>query len=163
MGMISPEKKTGKSKFLVFLFLIIFLPIVLLYLLLYLLWGILLYLAIWLTWRGRSVLFVYSNSPVWKDYIENEILPRIQNQSIILNWSERKTWKTSLSVLAFQYFGKDRNFNPIAIVFRPFHLVKTYRFYEAFKDFKHGRPRKVEEIKRALFETLGVEQPLAHD
>jgi hypothetical protein len=45
----------------------------------------------------------------------------------------------------------------MAIVFRPFHLVKTYRFYEAFKDFKHGKTRKVEEIKRALFETLGVE------
>jgi hypothetical protein len=62
-----------------------------------------------------------------------------------------------LPVLAFQYFGKDRNFNPMAIVFRPFHLVKTYRFYEAFKDFKHGNTREVEEIKRALFETLGVE------
>ena len=103
------------------------------------------------------MLFVYSNSPTWKEYIEREILPHLQNQAIILNWSERKTWKTSLPVLAFRYFGKDRNFNPMVIVFRPFHFVKTYRFYEAFKDFKHGNTGKVEEIKRALFETLGVE------
>ena len=156
MGMISPEKEIGKSKFLVFLFLILFLPITLLYVLLYLLWGIFLYLAIWFTWRGRSVLFVYSNSPIWKDYIEREILPYLQDRAVILNWSERRIWKKSLPVLAFRYFGGDRNFNPMAIVFRPFRLVKTYRFYEAFKDFKHGNTRKVEEMKRALFETLGI-------
>jgi hypothetical protein len=157
MGIISPKKPTIASKAFLTVLVITFSPILIMAIFLYLLWGAILYFAIWLTWKEQRVLFVYSNSPTWKEYIEREILPPLQNQAIILNWSERKTWKTSLPVLAFQYFGKDRNFNPMAIVFRPFHLVKTYRFYEAFKDFKHGKTRKVQEIKRALFETLGVE------
>jgi hypothetical protein len=156
MGIISPKKDFVRSKLFVFLFLTIFLPIALLYLIFYLLWGVFLYIAIWLTWKSQSVLFVYSDSPIWKDYMESEIIPRIQNQAVILNWSERKTWKTSLPVAAFRYFGTDRNFNPIAMVFRPFHFVKTYRFFEAFKDFKHGNPRKVEELKNALFNDLEI-------
>jgi len=40
--------------------------------------------------KGRFILFVYSNSPNWKDYIESNVLPRVENYSIALNWSERK-------------------------------------------------------------------------
>jgi hypothetical protein len=58
--------------------------------------------------------------------------------------------------MAFHYFGGDRNFNPIGIVFRPLRFVRTYRFFEAFRDFKHGDASKVEEIKKQLFEMLGV-------
>ena len=156
MGIISPKKLNNISKAFIALLLLILSPILIVVVFLYLLWGVMLCVAIWLTWKKQRVLFVYSNSPIWRDYIEKEILPYIQDSAVILNWSERRNWKTSLAGLAFQYFGGDRNFNPIGMVFRPFHLVKTYRFYEAFKDFKHGKPRKVEEIKRALFETLGL-------
>jgi len=34
--------------------------------------------------------------------------------------------------------------------------VKTYRFFEAFKDFKHGDPRKVEEIRKELFDDMAL-------
>jgi hypothetical protein len=98
---------------------------------------------------------VYSNSPIWKAYIEKEILPTIQNQAVILNWSERKNWKNSLAVLAFRYFGGQRNFNPMAVVFRPLRLAKTYRFYEAFKEFKYGNPDKVEQLKSRLLNDIG--------
>jgi hypothetical protein len=157
MGIISPKKLNNISKAFIALLLITLSPILIVAVFLHLLWGVMLCMAIWLTWKKQRVLFVYSDSPIWKDYIEKEILPYIQNSAVILNWSERRNWKTSLAGLAFRYFGGYRNFNPMGIVFRPFHLVKTYRFYEAFKDFKHGKPRKVEEIKRELFETLGVE------
>jgi hypothetical protein len=99
---------------------------------------------------------VYSDSPIWKEYIEREILPYIQDYAVILNWSERRKWKSSLAVLAFRYFGGYRNFNPMALVFRPFHFVRTYRFFEAFKDLKKGDPKQVEEIKKELFRNLGV-------
>jgi hypothetical protein len=99
---------------------------------------------------------VYSNSPTWKDYVEREILPRIQDHAVILNWSERRIWKNSLAVLAFRYFGGFRNFNPMGMIFRPFRFVKTYRFFEAFQEFKHGEPQKVEEIKRDLVASLGI-------
>ena len=123
---------------------------------LYLLWGAVLCIAIWLTWKKRRVLFVYSDSPIWKDYIEREILPYVRDRAVILNWSERRKWKNSLAVLAFRYFGGYRNFNPIAIVFRPFHFVKTYRFFEAFKEFKRGDRKKVEEIRKEFFDYMGI-------
>ena len=115
------------------------------------------YLAIWLTRRKQFTVFVYSDSPIWKDYIETEILPYIKDRAVILNWSERRKWKTSLEVLAFRYFGGQRNFNPIGLLFRPFRLVRTHRFFEAFKEFKYGDPGRVEEIKNELFKSLEIQ------
>jgi len=105
----------------------------------------------------QYVLFVYSDSPIWKDYMEREIIPHIKENAIILNWSARKSWKQSLSIFVFRYFGGSRNFNPIGIVIRPFQPAKTYRFYQAFKKFKHGNPTEVEEIKNSLFRDLKIE------
>ena len=125
---------------------------------LYVLSGFVLYVAIWLGWcaRGRHVLLVYSDSPIWHEYIENEILPRLEGRAVILNWSERKQWKKSLAVLAFKRFGGWRAFNPLAVVFRPFQFAKVFRFFEPFQDFKHGDPGKVEKMKTELFEALDV-------
>jgi len=156
MGIISPKKGNSASKVLITFLVIILPPILIIAVFVYLLWGMILQIAIWLTWRKQFVLFVYSDSPTWKDYIEREILPNIQNRAVILNWSERRKWKNSLAVLAFQYFGGYRNFNPIGIVFRPFRSVKIYRFFEAFKDFKHGDPTKVEEIRKELFDDMAL-------
>ena len=154
MGIISPEKRSAVSKIFIALLLIGLAPILILAVLFYFLWGAILYLAIWLTLKKQFVVFMYSNSPTWKDYIEREILPHIKDRAVVLNWSERRIWKSSLAVLAFRYFAGYRNFNPIGIVFRPFHFVKTYRFFEAFKEFKHSEPKKVGEIKKALFDDI---------
>jgi hypothetical protein len=156
MGIIFPKKLNAASKALITLVLISLSPILIFVVLLYFLWGAILCVAIWLTWKNRLVLFVYSDSPTWKDYIEREILPHIKDRAVILNWSKRRNWKNSLAVLAFRYFGGHRNFNPIGIVFRPFRRVKTYRFFEAFKEFKYGNSEEVEEIKKKLFEVLEV-------
>ena len=156
MGIISPKKLNTGSKAFITLLLIILSPILMITVFFYLLWGAILYIAIWLTWRKQRLLFVYSDSPTWKDYIEREILPYIQDRAVVLNWSERRNWKSSLAVLAFRYFGGHRNFNPMALVFRPFRFVMTYRFFEAFKEFKQGDPKKVEQIKKDLFRISGV-------
>lgn len=156
MGIISPKKQGAGSKVLLALLLLFLAPILLVTALIYLLWGILLYAVIWLTRRKPFVVFVYSNSPNWKDYLEEEILPYLPVHTVILNWSERRTWKISLAVLAFRYFGEHRNFNPMAIVIQPFHFVKTYRFFEAFKDVKYGNNNQVENLKKQLFESLEI-------
>lgn len=156
MEIDSPKRLSRGAKTLIAFLLVILSPVLIIAIMFYLLWGVILCTLIWLTWRKRFVLFVYSDSPIWKDYIETEIFPHIQDHTIILNWSQRKSWKPSLAVLAFRYFGGYRNFNPIAIVFRPFHLVKTYRFFQAFRAYKHGDPEKVEETKNQLFENLGI-------
>ena len=156
MGIIAPKEIGTGSKVLLILFAISLFPILIVWVLLYLLWGGILCVATWLTWGKRQVLFVYSDSSIWKGYIEKEIIPYIEDKAILLNWSERKSWKASLAVSAFRYFGGHRNFNPMGIVFRPFHFVKTYRFFQAFKKFKHGNPGEVEEVKNKLFENLGI-------
>lgn len=156
MGIIAPKNRSAVSKAFFAFLLIILAPFLIVAVLLYFLWGAILYIVIWLTWRKQVVLFVYSDSPTWKDYMEREILPYIKDRAVILNWSERKHWKNSLVVLAFRYFGGYRNFNPMAMIFRPFHFVKTYRFFEAFKQFKHGNPRRVEEIRRELLDDLEI-------
>jgi len=156
MGIIFPKKLNGASRTLVTLLLIVFSPILIITVLLYFLWGAILYLTIWLTSKKPFLVFVYSNSPIWKDYIEREILPHIQNRAVILNWSERRHWKNSLAVLAFRYFGGFRNFNPMGMIFRPFRFVKTYRFLEAFKEFKHGTSRNVERLTKELLDDIGI-------
>ena len=156
MGIIPPKKLNIGSKAFIAFLAIALSPILIIVIVLYLLWGACLTIAIWLTWTNGRVLFVYSDSPTWKDYIEREILPYIQDRAVILNWSERRNWKHPLAVWALRYFGGHRNFNPMGIVFRPFRLVKTYRFFEAFKDFKHGNTQKVEEITKEFLDSLEV-------
>lgn len=150
------ESEKGKVSFLLKIFIgimaFLFLPILASVGLIYALWGLVLSIAIWGTWgiRGKYILFVYSNSPIWKDVIENEVIPAIVDKTIVLNWSERTTWQPSLAVCAFHYFGGRRNFNPLAIVFRPFKLNQTFRFYEAFQDYKHGKKEKFEKLRTGL-------------
>jgi hypothetical protein len=158
MGTSRPnEPGIGKKVFFTVL-LIGLSPFLIIAVLFYLVWGIILCMAIWLSWRKPPVLFVYSESPIWKDYMEREIIPHIKDFAVILNWSERKNWNNSLSVWAFRYFGGNRNFNPITIVFRPWRFVKAYRFFEAFQKFKHGNTTEVEKIKNDMFENLGIEK-----
>lgn len=38
------------------------------------------------------MLFAYSNSPIYKEYVENTLIPMIKEKAIIFNWSERKKW-----------------------------------------------------------------------
>jgi hypothetical protein len=154
-GKSSKPARTGQP-FVALLLLLVLAPYILIYGSYYLLWGSILRLAIWLTWSGRDVLLVYSDSPTWKDYMEREIIPPIHDRAVILNWSDRQNWKSSVAVLAFMHFMNDRNFNPAALVFRPWHSVKRFRFYKAFKDFKHGSPAELERVSRELFDTLGI-------
>ncbi|MBI5395462.1 MAG: hypothetical protein HZA91_09230 [Verrucomicrobia bacterium] len=115
--------------------------------------GLFLHLAAWCCWcvRGRYVLFVYSDSPIWHDYIEERILPRLSKRVVILNWSDRSRWQPTLGVLAFRYFGGDREFNPMAIVFRPLRLARKFRFYEPFCEFKHGKTEAVAKMESELY------------
>lgn len=150
------ENKSFVEKILLAFVVIILLPFLLIIGIIYLSWGLMLSIAIWISWglNGRCILFVYSNSPIWSNYIEKEIIPHIQEKAVILNWSERKSWKISLAVLAFKHFGGRRNFNPLAIVFKPFRLNKDFRFYEAFREYKHGKQEVLDKLKKEFFVTI---------
>jgi hypothetical protein len=145
------------------LLLAIALPIALVFLAAWLVVALLLQVVVWTTWcpRGRIALVVYSDSPVWGPYFVREILPAVGKRGVVLNWSERKRWKWSLPVALFQVFAGGREFNPAAIVFRPLRWPQRFRFYQAFRAMKHGKPEEVEEMRRRLLELLDRLAPSA--
>ena len=123
-----------------------------------LVWGAI--LRVWF-WRahavhGRRVLFAYSESPNWQTYIEENILPRIRDRSIVLNWSERKLWSSTSPWEArfYRRFSGDREFNPLALVFSQRGRIRSVRFYRAFLDFKHGKESALREAEAELFALL---------
>ena len=134
--------------------LIVLLPFVVVALLLGMVSALLLLSLVWLTWcpRRRYALVVYSNSPIWQEYFETQVIPRLGERAVVLNWSERKRWTFGLPAMLFRVFGGTRDFNPIAIVFEPMRWPR--RFYKAFRSFKHGRPEDVEQLRREFFRAL---------
>ncbi len=131
----------------------IWFPLVVLVLLGFALYAAILYLAIWISWfpRGKDVLLVYSDSPIWHDYMVTEVLPLVQERAMVLNWSQRSGWRHwSLSVRAFRFFGGDYAFNPMVVLFRPLCRAKTFRFWPAFLEWKHGDREPVEKLRSEL-------------
>lgn len=111
------------------------------------------YLLVWFFWlpKGKDILYVSSESPVWGQYMASEILPLVSDRAIALNWSERAKWSNwSFRVRVFKCFAGYRNFNPVVIVFRPLRRAKVFRFYEAFRDWKHGRTFGIERLRQDL-------------
>ncbi len=47
-----------------------------------------LYMLVWLLWlpKGKDTLVVYSDSPIWRDYMETQVVPLVQEPAILLNW-----------------------------------------------------------------------------
>jgi hypothetical protein len=123
--------------------------------------SVFLHLTIWTWWclRGRDILFVYSDSPIWHEHIEARILPLLGERAIVLNWSQRKRWRVSIARLAFHHFGGYRDFNPLAVVFRPFRRSRVFRFWQPFKDFKHGHSEPLEKMEGDFLQLIGVRSP----
>jgi hypothetical protein len=116
------------------------------------------HLAVLLWWvpKGRRVIFVYSNSPNWQEYVEANILPRLPKTATVLNWSERSVWPFwSVAVWTFNLYGGSREFNPLGIVIRPFRTPKRFRFWRAFREYKHGKPGSLHAVEREFFDYIG--------
>ena len=104
--------------------------------------------------RGRTILFVYSNSPNWQQYVEANLLPRVSNRALVLNWSERRNWSRWEGGF-FDRFAGSREFNPAALVYRPGGGVDVIRFHQAFLDFKHGNDALLRAAEAELSLALG--------
>src|SRR6266404_1195056 len=102
------------------LLIILLLPLILVAIITYGVYRVLILVTVWALWctRGKFVLFVYSDSPIWQEYVTDHFLLKIRDRAIVLNWSERRKWTKwfSLSVMAFRTIGGIREFNPMAIV-----------------------------------------------
>jgi hypothetical protein len=142
---------------LVLVFLPLVLPLLIIYLAVFFAHRLALYTLVWVVWlpRGKDILLVYSDSPVWKEYMSTQILPLVQDRAMVLNWSERSRWsRVSLGVQAFHSFGGAREFNPLVVLFRPLHRARTFRFWLPFKDWKQGHKEPVEEVRQNLLAAL---------
>ena len=106
--------------------------------------------------KGKRILFVYSDSSNWKDYIETNILPRIEAHSIILNWSKRREWgdRMQIETKVFNHWADPGEFVPVAIVFSLIGKTRTFRLWEPSKNAKHGKARVSKEAEQAFFETV---------
>jgi hypothetical protein len=51
-------------------------------------------------------------------------------------------------------FSSGRDFNPAVMVLRPFRGAKLFRFFSAFKEWKHGKTEKVEQLRSELMQAL---------
>lgn len=105
--------------------------------------------------RGRRVMLVYSDSPNWQAYIEANILPRLADRAVVLNWSRRRMWRREMPLAAafFRHFAGSRDFNPMAIVMDRGRFRRV-RFYRAFLDFKHGKDRRLRAAEQELFDLI---------
>jgi hypothetical protein len=137
------------------LLLLVWVPLLLLYLALK---TVVLQMWVWVVWcsRGTYVLLVTSDSPHWQDRIAQYYLPLLPPGSVILNWSERTQWQRSLATELFHHFGGDRAYNPLALVFRPPRWVQTYRFYDAFRARKHGKPAELRGLEREFLRAVAA-------
>ncbi|HEX9111258.1 MAG TPA: hypothetical protein VF845_07250 [Terriglobales bacterium] len=142
---------------LVLLLLPLILPLALVTICLSVLYRGALYLLVWLVWlpKGKDILFVYSDSPIWREYMTMELLPLVERRAVILNWSERSKWpQWSLGVEVFRRFGGTRDFSPLVVLFRPLQRARTFRFWPAFKDWKRGYREPVERLRQELLSAL---------
>ena len=105
--------------------------------------------------KGKLGILVYSDSPNWKQHVETEILSRVGHKLVALNWTHRARWRRSIEVRAFQHWGGERDFNPLAILFLPRRPVLVLRFRPAFRDLKHGNPEPLRALEETLLRALG--------
>jgi hypothetical protein len=155
------QKQTFLRRLGQVIFIVVLLPLVLPLALFavanHLLYRALLYLLVWALWlpRGKDILFVYSDSPIWHEYMATQVLPLVQERSVVLNWSERKKWsRWSLGVAVFHNFGGAGDFNPLVVLFQPLRQARVFRFWSAFKDWKRGYKEPVERLRQELFASL---------
>jgi len=122
----------------------------------FLLYPVILLLTAKVKWpKERQAVLVYSDSPHWREYIETEWLPRIGQRVVILNWSHRKTWSSSLEVRLFRWFvGTSQNYNPSVLVLRGMKSPLVFMFFFAFRDRKHGNSNALNRLERKLIDEL---------
>lgn len=152
-----PSSRRVGPIILIVVLLPLILPLALFAIASHVLYRALLYTLVWVLWlpRGKDVLFVYSDSPIWHEYMTTQILPQVQERAVVLNWSERRRWSSwSLAVALFHHFGGAGDFNPLVVLFQPLRLARIFRFWSAFNDWKRGNKEPVERLTQELFTSL---------
>lgn len=150
--------KSPLAKLTALVIAVILSPLIVAGLVVYGVYSALLHLAVWTTWcRAGSRVFVsYSRSPHWQARFETVLIPQLPESTIIVDWSDRKSWsRRSLRTLCFDHFLGRNAHTPAAIVFRPFRRAQVFRFHDAYTKFRHGDELPVQEQESALLRAVG--------
>lgn len=99
----------------------------------------------------KFVLIAYTDSEVWAPYIENVLLPQIGQSCVVINRSRsdgKRQYPSEKAAISF--WGGLWNYNPLAVVLRPWGRPRVFRLYHPFLEMKHGRPAALEAEVKAL-------------
>lgn len=103
---------------------------------------------------GKDVLVVYTDSPHWKEYIETRWLPRWGDRAIAFDRS--KPWREDqVEARLWRSVAGTAEHTPVVIVVPPQGKVQIVRFWLAFRDFKHGKDKRLREAEARLAKILG--------
>jgi len=124
------------------------LPLLLVRIFARLIWSGLLCGAAW-TQHAKLVIFVYSDSPKWKEHIESHILPDLPPDAIIINRSQ--PWdQTALTGRIFRHFGGHHEFCPIGIVVERWRSIRLFRLFKPFQEARHGDCSALNNVQAAM-------------
>ena len=103
---------------------------------------------------GKDILIVYTDSPHWRDYIESRWLPRWGDRAVVLDRS--RPWSHDQpEVRLWRAVAGSAEHTPVVIVVPPRGRVQIVRFWLAFRDYKHGKDRKLRDAEARLARILG--------
>ena len=103
---------------------------------------------------GKDVLVVYTESALWKEYIESRWLPQWGDRAIVLDRS--KPWSDDQpEARLWRALAGNVEHTPVVIVVPPHGRVQIVRFWLAFRDYKHGKDRKLRDAEARLAHILG--------
>ena len=157
MSIVSGIKNTAVILVLVVLGVVLS-PLLILYLMSLVLVKLYVRTRIKIKWPSEKyILFVYSQSEHWAPYIEEKILPSISEHTIVINRTTQQNWKNELKLekRVIELWANIED-NPIAIVFKPKKGVKVFRFFEAFRDLKHGKESKLNELREEFYDYVSI-------
>ena len=103
---------------------------------------------------GKDVLVVYTDSPHWKEYIETRWLPRWGDRAIAFDRS--RPWREDqVEARLWRAVAGPMEHTPVVIVVPPRGKVQIVRFWLAFRDYKHGKEKRLREAEAQLATILG--------
>ena len=103
---------------------------------------------------GKDVVIVYTESPHWQEYIETQWLPRWGHRAVVLDRS--KPWNDDQpEARLWRAVAGTTEHTPVVIVVPPHGRVESVRFWLAFRDYKHGKDRKLRDAEARLERILG--------
>ncbi len=98
---------------------------------------------------GKDLLLVYTDSPYWQSYIEQQWVARWADRVVTFNRS--RPWQTTqVEARVWRSLAGPLEHTPVAIVIPSHGPARVVRFFLAFRDLKHGKDARLRAAERTL-------------